>query len=69
MPVPSQRPLVAKLLALEPMTIGDTRYDRLEHILEDMGRTVSPEDLVTALKEYGVAVSVSTLYRWRAEDE
>lgn len=65
----SQRPIVAKVLGMEPMTIGDVRYHDLDHVLEDMGRTINAEEIVEAMKSHGIAVSVTTLYRWRQDVE
>ncbi len=71
MPTRSQRPLVNKLLGLEPLTVGSHRDSRLSNIDEAllaMGGDFSPEQLAAALdNQTHVEVTVSTLYRWRRE--
>jgi hypothetical protein len=71
MPTRSQRPLVNKLLGLEPLTVGshkDLRLSNIDEALLAMGGDFSPEQLAAALDaQTHVEVTVSTLYRWRRE--
>ncbi len=72
MPARSQRPLVNRLLALEPLEIGSHRDSRLGTIDEAVmmmgGGDFSPEQLAAALDaQTDLEVSVATLYRWRRE--
>ncbi len=71
MPARSQRPLVNKLLSLEPLEVGsyrDLRFSAIDEALLAMGGDFSPEQLAAALDaQTHVEVTVSTLYRWRRE--
>lgn len=62
----SQRPLVNKLLAFDPITVDHFEYASLDDALEAMGTDISPERLAAALYDHAeVAVTVTTLYRWK----
>ena len=68
MPTHSQRPLVNKLLGLEPLDIAKTRFFAIDDALIAMGTDFTPERLAAALYDQAqVEVTVSTLYRWRRE--
>ncbi len=71
MPTRSQRPLVNKLLGLEPLTIGsyrDQRFSTIDEALMQAGGEFSLEQLAAQLAaQTHVEVTASTLYRWRRE--
>ncbi len=71
MPARSQRPLVNKLLGIEPLAVGsyrDLRFTDFDSALLAMGTDFSPEQLAAALDDQTkIEVTVSTLYRWRRE--
>ncbi len=73
MPTRSQRPLVNKLLAVEPLSIGgyiDRRFSSIDDALMEAGDEFSLEQLAAALDaQTGIPVTGSTLYRWRRELE
>ena len=73
MPTRSQRPLVNKLLALDPLSIGsycDKRFSTIDEALMEAGDEFSLEQLAAALDaQIGIPVTGSTLYRWRRELE
>lgn len=68
MPTRSQRPLVAKLMALEPVKVAGLVYSDIDRALAGIGSTHTPEELADALRDHGVVVSTETLYRWRRDD-
>ena len=67
MPTRSQRPLVDKILGMEPLEIGQARFTELDAALLAMGTDFSPERLAAALDTLSIEVTVSTLHRWRRE--
>ena len=71
MPTRSQRPIVNKLLSLEPLTVGpyqDRRFTDIDQALRVVGTEFTIEQLAAALdSQTHVEVTVSTLYRWRRE--
>ena len=68
MPAQSQRPLVNKLLTLEPLTVGEQQFTSIDHALRESDRpTITIDALAEALGEAGIEVSVFTLRRWRKE--
>ncbi len=73
MPTRSQRPLVNKLLALEPLSIGsyrDQRFSTIDEALLEAGDEFTLEQLAAALDaQTSVLVTASTLYRWRRQLE
>ena len=71
MPTRSQRPIVNKLLSLEPLELGphrDLRFASIDEALLAVGSDFSFEQLAAALAmQTQVEVTGSTLYRWRRE--
>ncbi len=68
MPTRSQRPLLNKLLGLEPLEVGQVRFTTIDDALMVMGTGFSPERLAAALDDQAhVEVTVATLYRWKRE--
>lgn len=73
MPTRSQRPIVNKLLSLEPLEIGsyrDQRFATIDEALAKVGGEFTFEQLAAALDaQTHVLVTASTLYRWRRQLE
>ena len=73
MPTRSQRPIVNKLLSLEPLALGshrDLRFASIDEALLAVGSEFSYEQLAAALEsQTKVEVTGSTLYRWRRQLE
>ena len=73
MPTRSQRPIVNKLLSLEPLALGshrDLRFASIDEALLAVGPEFSYEQLAAALEsQTKVEVTGSTLYRWRRQLE
>jgi hypothetical protein len=71
MPTRSQRPIVDKLLSLEPLEVGshrDLRFTGIDQALLQMGTDFTAEELAVALSnQTDVKVSTTLLYRWRRE--
>lgn len=65
MPAQSQRPLVNKILALEPLTINGTKFTSVDDALHT--DSLSIDDLAAALGEHDIDVPTRTLFRWRKE--
>ncbi len=68
MPTRSQRPLLNKLLGLEPLWVGQVQFTTIDDALMVMGTDFTPERLAAALDDQAdVEVTVTTLYRWKRE--
>ena len=67
MPSQSQRPIVAKLLTLDPLHMAGRAYISLDDALADMSGDFTPEELADALKDKGISISIDTLYRWKRD--
>ena len=67
MPAQSQRPLVNRLLALDPLRIAGTEYTSIDAALQQCGEAFSVEELAAALAGHDVPVSTWQLWRWKRE--
>ena len=65
MPAQSQRPLVNKLLACEPLSVRGAVFTSIDAALLAPG--VSVGELVKALRRHDIPVTYKTLRRWREE--
>ena len=68
MPSRSQRPILNKLLGLQPLEVGRAKYVTIDDAVAAMGTDFSAEQLSAALDaQQEIEVTVTTLYRWRRE--
>jgi hypothetical protein len=65
----SQRPYIAKIIAIDPLIVDGVKYLSLDDALTAMGRDVSPEEVSVALRKAGLPVSITTLYRWKKNEQ
>ena len=71
MPTRSQRPIVDRLLSVDPLKIHGQVYTSVDDLLGMMTtrRVFTAEELVAALADHGVVVSVKTVYRWKRDNQ
>lgn len=67
MPAQSQRPLVNKLLALEPLSFAGREFTSIDDALQATNGRHSVGALVEALAGHGIEVTQWTLWRWKRE--
>jgi hypothetical protein len=65
MPAQSQRPLVNKLLACEPLSVRGYVFTSIDDALLTTGVSIS--QLVKALRGHDIPVTYKTLRRWQTE--
>ena len=69
MPTRSQRPIVDRLLSVDPLRMRGIAYGSLDVLLDTLDEEVGPVELLEALKDHGVVVSVETVYRWKRDNQ
>lgn len=67
MPGQSQRPLMNKLLACDPLRLGGLTFTSIDDALLALDRSITVDELALALAGHDVPVSIRQLYRWRGE--
>lgn len=67
MSVQSQRPLVNKLLACEPLHINGHTFTSIDAALRACNGSLTVRGLAEALNAADVPVSIWQLYKWRRE--
>ena len=70
MPTRSQRPIVDRLLSVDPIKLNGLVYKSISDMLDgfNVGK-VTVDELVAALKAHGVVVSVRTVYQWKRDNQ
>lgn len=63
----SQRPILNRLLALDPLRVGPRQFQSIDDALLAIGRHMSFDDLALALGDHGVMISTRQLRRWKEE--
>ncbi len=69
MPTRSQRPIVDRLLSVDPLKLHGLAYGSVDSVLAALDEEVGPMELIEALKDHGIAVSVETVYRWKRDNQ
>lgn len=69
MPAQSQRPLVNKLLALEPLSFAGSEFTSIDDALQATNSRHSVGALAEALAGQGIDVTQWTLWRWKREEQ
>jgi hypothetical protein len=63
----SQRPILNRLLALEPLNVGGREFSSIDDALLAIGNRMSFDDVALALDDHGVTISSRQLRRWKEE--
>jgi hypothetical protein len=63
----SQRPLVNRILSLEPLLYRQAEFTSIDDALMATNGGSSIAELVEALSGHGIEVSQYTLWRWKRE--